>query len=137
MSFNAMSNYHHNEPTEHLWAVEKNGLVPVRKYKVLKEGAKTFVLEDGTTVRKCEMRNSFQLFFTNEKSAEATYRGLRKTFDPTCSEPETNFDRIKDSYISDLPNILLNMIFELCEECVPTKEDIENWLKSTAEKVEE
>ena len=29
------------------------------------------------------------------------------------------------------------MIFELCEECVPTKGDIEDWLLSSAKKVEE
>lgn len=136
MNFDAMSKYNHNEPVEHLWAVAKNGLVPVRKYKVLKEGAKTFILEDGTTVRKCEMRNVFQLFFTNEESAEATYRGLRKAFDPAYADTETNFDRIKDAPISDLSNILLDMIFELCEECVPTREDIENWLTSATRKEE-
>ena len=134
MSFDAMSKYNHNEPVEHLWAVAKNGLGPVRKYKVLKEGAKNFVLEDGTMVRKCDMQNAYQLFFTNEDAADATYRGLSKVFDPACATSETNYDRIQNASIPSLSRILFDMIQEICEDGMPTKEEIENWLKSDSEK---
>lgn len=137
MSFNAMAKYNHNDPVEYIWAVAKNGLVPVRKYKVVKETPKTYVLEDGNTVHKNTMNSNYQLFFTSEVPADVVYRNIRSVFDPSYADPKTNFDCIKDASLPGLSNVLFDMIQELCEDGMPTKEDIEEWLKSAVEKVEE
>jgi hypothetical protein len=134
MSFDGMASYRNSDPTESLWAVAKNGLAPVRKYKVLKETAKTFVLEDGTVVRKEAMRNNYQLFYTNETSAEIVYRNIRKAFDPAEPECESNFEIVTNATIETLPNILIDMIHELCEDGMPSAETVKEWLLNNHDK---
>jgi hypothetical protein len=135
MGFNAMAPCE-NKATTHIWAVSKSGLVPVRKFVVLKEGAKNFVLEDGTMVSKSTMQNQHQLFFTSEYAADVVYRHLSSVFDPVARNVESNFDAIKNASVSEASGILFAMIQELCEDGMPTHEEIENWLSAVVTKNE-
>ena len=115
--------------TKYIWLVAKNGLVPVRKYEVAKETPKTYVLDDGTVVRKETMQNNYLLFFLDEDEANKVYLSLRAVFD-NGDEGSTHFDTItKCTSTRRLSAILFNMIQELCEDGMPTHEEIERWLK--------
>lgn len=127
MSFDSMAPYN-NKAITHIWDVSKSGLVPVRKHKVANETDKTFVLDDGTIVRKNTMQNNYVFFFTNEESANVVYRNLSSVFDPDWLEPKSNFDIIASATISDLPDILIDMINELGEDGMLSREGIKEWL---------
>jgi hypothetical protein len=115
---------------EYLWSVSKSGAVAPRKYNVKKETQKTYVLDDGTIVRKATMENTYQNFYTTELDAKFFYWHLRSMygFDEMDEEPEFNVDAIKESTFASLPKTLLNMIYDLCEDGVPTEQTIMKWL---------
>ena len=75
----------------HLWGVSKNGLCSPKKYTVARETPKTFVLYDGTIVRKETMSNTYVLYYTDETKATQTYNDLRKVFDDTAVEENCNY----------------------------------------------
>ena len=108
---------------EYVWAVSKSGLVPPRKHSIKKETAKTYVLDDGTIVKKNEMQNTYQFFFKSESAAETTYQMLHSVFDP---ELTTNIVAIRGANTDKMSEILFDMIQNLCEDGMPTKETIKN-----------
>lgn len=112
---------------EYIWAVSRSGLVPPRKHDIKKETKKTYVLDDGTIVKKSEMQNTYQLFFQSEASAETTYQMLKSVFDP---EKTTNIVAIRGADADKMSDILFDMIQNLCEDGMPTKETIKDWLLS-------
>ena len=110
-----------------IYVVSKNNPVPPIAQKVRKETSKTFVLEDGTVVRKADMSDAYRRYFTENGDAETYYRVIAKPLD---AQNQTNIDIIHNSNSSKLANILFDMIQELCEDGMPTKAEIENWLNA-------
>lgn len=133
MSMDAMAPYKNKGPATKMFIVSKSGLVPVLEQQIIKETEKTYVLFDGTVIRKSSMRNEYQMFFLDKNIAETVYSYLHNAH-YSNPEPITNMDTIKNCISpAALSLVLIDMIQELCEDGMPTQATVETWLMEKVE----
>ena len=110
-----------------IYYVSKYHPVPPIAVKVKRETAKLFILEDGTHVRKTSMSDTYRRYFTEKDEAEMYYK---KSTKPEVSF-NTNMCVLQEGDVNQVADVLFDMIQELCEDGMPTKDEIINWLNAT------
>ena len=126
---------------KYLYCVAKNGVCSVRKYEVIKETPKTYVINGGLSARilKSTMSNKFCVFFEDEKAAREFYESVK--YNP--NKPKTNFDRIKAMSVEEMAEYIFLYDSEYCCYCIyngadhsngyDCREGIQKWLESEVE----
>ena len=119
---------------KHLYVVSVNASHPLKMLKVIYESPDMYLLEDKTVVSKQKMIDAHDLYFVEQAIAVTVSSYIKQSAYP--NKVLTNMQAIQNcKNPTSLAIILINMIQALCEEGMPTHEEVEYWLERPVEEI--